>query len=794
MRQHRLPRTAALSVLVLLFAACSVIGDGDDKGKQEQGKPFADPIDPVWEKEIGGGFLEAVHTGGDRITLSSKRVVMGLDPATGAERFRTRVEHCTSSAPNVDGDIALTQGRGCRAVALIDGATGERKWRTKIPPTSEYDAGGNTVTVGDRTVSVVQFCDQVTRLSLETGTKLGVIAPKDRLCANEVATDGDLIAVWRDAETGDTPDDHGTGWVAPHAGRAAYELYDADSGERLWRRIADREDGGLSEQAIVNAEPLYLALEENGRTETRRYSRTGPRPGPFLGRGSARGGAFSPLGVSDGVLVGSYESNGPGGPGRYFAYDLETGDELWSRVHSGAPATKPDRSPAVLAGVDGGGVVLAHRHTDIDGEDGPTNQWWFTRWDLRTGEDAGVAGWVADTENSLEIWQVAAGQVLGRSNDVVQAFRLPESEQGTALPWSSEKGWGDDEVRPGPGADPCMAVSAESLRAVGLRAGRPVPADCFWKESSSPARSHRGLRVRVDVAAPYDGDGIDDDEAMTATAAAEALVEQRREAFDSELMVGSDISTTMPDPRPLGGLGDEAYSTSGARFLGDFGVGWGGYLLVRVHNVVIEVQAETTYGSGTRGASPPSPRNVEDGVVAAAADVAEALGLDLEELTEPAGGPAKTTRGACADLDQDAGRLGLGPRMRLQVGPSDPRWTDCAWRRRTDDGPADLNAHVYAADASPLTGRSGGQVARALVDDSRLRGSKDLDGVGGEASIHRHDVENEETGYVSDEYTVTARLDNLVVQVSHTRTDRAPTATIRADAVAMVKTVLEELG
>ena len=47
-------------------------------------------------------------------------------------------------------------------------------------------------------------CDEIRRFDLATGRPLGVIAPGDRKCANETATDGRVIAVMADPETAET--------------------------------------------------------------------------------------------------------------------------------------------------------------------------------------------------------------------------------------------------------------------------------------------------------------------------------------------------------------------------------------------------------------------------------------------------------------------------------------------------------------------------------------------------------------------------------------------------------------
>ncbi len=777
----------------LVFAACSGAGDGEeDAGQKPEPTPAA--LEPAWtatapENQTGEGDLYL--TGDDRVLYVRPESVAAYDGGSGDREWQRRVPNaCTISEPNDAGDIAVTLGKKCRDVAVVDGKTGKQRWRTHISPvSSRYDSGDVVARIGDRSVTVIQFCSQVTRLSLRDGKRLGILAPQDRACANEADSDGQLIALWHDPETDDTPDDHGTGWIPSWEGKAAFELYDADTGKRLWRRAVDREAGGLETGAVVNSDPVILALTDEHHTTMRKYRRTSPKPGRYVGRQlPSTGDAFQRLGVADNVMVGMYTgSSGANGDGqRVFAFDLESGRELWSRSY-------PNAVGAAVAGLDENGVVVTHGEADSDDEGEITYKTWVARWDLRTGEDAGLVGRIDETGESYgsSVWEVKDGVLYAAGADL-RAYELPEPDPEQGLPVAAD--WAEEDVRPDPLLEACAEIRPATLRKLGLRHSveLPAPANCTWVEHGQPEYSARGLQVNVTIAEPEDVPDVLEDEGKTAVENARELVKEQVEVPDDGF--GLHVTSAMhhppvPDPKPLDGVGDEAYGSSGTLAYGSNGAPTGSYLIVRERNVVVEVAAEGNYRVAYRGAGPPSLHDSETGVVAAAQDVFDALELDVS-LPEPPADQGRFARvgDVCGALDDDATALGLKASPRIMPSGSDPRVASCAWSADADLAD-EVHVHAYAAAPSALTGETSKEVAKRIFQTSG-RSNPRLKGIGDEARIYRDDDTWESEGYANSDRDVFVRKGNLVVQVAYTHWGEGAGDRVERDAVRMARKAL----
>lgn len=783
---------ACLYVLTcaLVLAACS--GDDDESGTEPKPESKPAALEAAWtapapENQTGEGDLYETRDG--RILYVRNGTVRAYDAETGKRSWMRSVPRsCSASEPNKAGDIALTVGKECRDVAVIDGRTGKVRWRTHIPTVSpRYDSGDVVASIGDRTVTVIQFCGQVTRLSLRNGKHLGVLAPHDRACANEADSDGQLIALWHDPETADTPDDHGTGWIPSWEGKAAFELYDADTDERLWRRSVNRESARLESGAVVNADPLILALTDDNHATMRKYSRTSPKPGRYVGRQLPHSnGVFDPIGVADGVLVGMYGHSNLAGTGRrLFAYEVETGRELWSRMY-------PDDLTTAVVGVDEDGVVVTQgdMETDADGES--MYRTLVERWDLRTGEDVGLVGRIDEPGRSYgpSVWEVADGTLYAAGSDL-RAYELPKPDPDRGLP--DDLDWADGDVQPDPLTDACAEIQPATLRQLGLSRSieLPTPADCTWIEHDQPEYSDRGLDVNVTFAEPGTlpemGSASDGNTAVqNAKALVKASVKQP-EGDDFSVHVTSATShPPMSKPKLLDGVGDEAYASSGAYLPGDGGATAGSYLIVRKRNVVVEVKAEGSYQVLHKGAGAPSLHSSEAGVIAAARDVFTHLGLDITApQAPPDDGRFKRARGMCSALDDDVAALGLKASQPIMPAGSDPRAAECAWSENAELAD-ELYVHAYAAAPSPLTGETAREVAKRIL---HISGGKDprVKGLGDQATIYRSDATWAGDGYANSDRELVVRKGNLVVQVAYSHWGEGVGDEIERDAIRLAR-------
>lgn len=775
---HHSPRRAlvtltALAVVASLAAACSSEdasprpaggGDAGDDGRQPA------VLEPAWTTTVASSFDgRGFRPVADGYVFTRYDGVLRLT-ADGTRQWSRPLRNACATAVNAAGDVAVTSGRKCRAVSVLDGATGKVRWTTRVPLVSQrYDSGDMRVSIGDRAVSLVQFCGQVTRLAVRDGRQLGILAPHDRKCGNEADSDGRTVAIWRDPEDAATPDDHGTGWIPQTPGVGAFELYDADSGRLLWRREADRQLSSLREGAVVSSDPLVLALEEHGRTTLRRFTRTSARPGRPVGRLlGAHDGSFTSIGTADGVLLGTFSSSaGSTGP-RLHAFDLTTGAELWSRdlVASGQATSFS------LAGTDEDGVVVSV--TQPGGDD----RTWLLRWDLRTGEDAGVIGVLTEPANAFAL---EGGAVLVAGRDSVAKVPVGTADPEVVVPVGDDPGWSADDVR---AMADCTAITDETLRLLGLAAsaGLPTPADCTWRERE-PSYSDRDLSVEVTIAAPA---GIGD-RTTPASEAAGGTVDQLLERQASSTDVDG---AGLPDPQPLDGLGDEAHGASHAHLRGSNSDESSAFLVVRVRNVVVAVRSTGRFDVARRHAAPAPLENAEDGVLRAAREVLASYGLSLGDGPERAADGTHTdVPDVCRLLAADARAAGLGRPTDVTRPGSGPRISSCAWT-----GPGELNdelvVHAYAVDGGLFTDDTADQRAQAVLDGSSHERARPLPGFGDRAAIVRIDASEARDGYDNSWRQVWVRSGNLLVNLDLSRWGAGLGARTEAEALRLTRKVL----
>ncbi|WGY01376.1 PQQ-binding-like beta-propeller repeat protein [Nocardioides sp. QY071] len=756
----RAPRRTAASVAAVLLALTAAACDTADEPAGRSGGsagPRPAELSVDWTRPVSALNARVTPTADGYVVAGSGVTALGKD---GSVRWTQDVDaKCAASEPNAAGDVAVTHGRKCQTVSLVDGVTGELRWTVRIPLVSKrYDSGGMALGLGERALTLVQFCGQVTRLAVADGSRLGVIAPHDRKCANEADSDGRTLAVWHDPVDASTPDDHGTGWIPQTDGEGAFALYDVDSGKQLWHRAAGRRGGDLRPGAVVSSDPLVLALTERGHTTLRRFTRDDPTPGVAIGRqlDAYAGSAFTALGVAGDVLVGSTTSPGDVRSGaRLYAFDLATGEQLWSRQ-----VQEPGTNLLVrtVAGVDADGVVVAtsdaqRRSGDDEGRT------WLHRWDLRTGEDSGVMGVVPQPSSALAL---DGDAVLLGTADEIRRVTLPDADPEVTAP-QAEPAWQDGDVRD---VADCLAVSDRSLHLLALDASRdlPAPIDCHWSETAEPSYSSRDLWVDVTVARPTPAAG--DQEARTATEAAEEVVRQL--VAEAPGRTGNRVELELAPARPVDGLGDEAWAVSAADLSGSIGADTAGYLVVRVRNVVVVAQYAGGFDVGYRHAAPPPLGQVEDGLLLVAREALASYGLDLgADPARPADGDRAAAPDVCALLDRDARGAGLLEKTVITRSGVNPRVSSCAWTEAGDEAD-DLTAHAYAVDGSRFSGADATATA-AAIHAASVYDARRVKGLGDRADLLASDATVAEDGYANSRRELWLRKGNLLVNIDYSR-------------------------
>lgn len=773
----------AVSVTLLALSAC---GGGGPASPTEGSTPAPKPAEPArltpeWTHPSGQKSLRWVAPTADGYLLFGEGITALR--SDGSLRWSQQLaDRCTTSAPNDAGDVAVSHGRKCRSVSVLDGATGKVRWTTRVPLVSKrYDSGNMQVSLGNRAVTLVQFCGQVTRLAVKDGRQLGILAPHDRKCANEADSDGRTLAIWHDPEDASTPDDHGTGWIPQTPGNGTFALYDADSGKLLWRREANRQGSDLSAGAVVSSDPLVLALKEKGHTTLRLYDRKDPAPGAHLGRQLAAfgGPGFEVLGVADGVLVGSAVSGLQATPGvgpRLYAFDLTTGEQLWSRdVNPYGGSTLS----TTVAGVDTDGVVVA---TAEGGGGDDTDRTWLVRWDLRTGEESGVIGVLPGRSSALTLEK---GTVLVAQKDSIARVPLRAADFEVTAP-RTDLPWADGDVRDV--TPDCLAISDGTLHLLGLDASRklPVPLDCHWSENSEPDYSSRDLWVDVIVGEP--GVAAGDREAQTAVEGAKEII--RKRVSEPSGRSGTLVELELGKAEPVAGLGDEAYVVSAARMTGSVHSSTAGQLVVRVQNVVVVVEYAGGYDVPYRRAAPAPLAQVEDGLLQAARETLASYDLELGADPErPADGGHTKVPDVCALLDDDARSDGLTERTAVSPKGHLPRSSSCTWSE-TGDRADDLTVHAWAVEGSRFQGGDAVATAEAVHAASADPDARKLKDLGDRADLLRQDSKEKNDGYDNSRRELWVRDGNLLVNIDYSRWGTGLGASIEAEVLRLARKVL----
>ncbi|MBM9459680.1 PQQ-binding-like beta-propeller repeat protein [Nocardioides sp. zg-536] len=250
--------------------------------------------------------------------LVGVRYVLGLDARTGDrlwERLlprRCSVSDTTPYAGSSSAYLAVVTGTSCSELLLLDVRTGAERWRV----TAGFDASlaqVPLVAAGERAVTVIDRCETVWRFDLATGRELAPLAGlgAQRCGAVTVDTDGVSIVAWVRTSGDGAP--------------GTLVVFDADSGEVLWRRPGTRT---LDRLKVLNSSPLVL--EEGGRrgTVVREYvSATGPPTTLWSGSALDYEDDAWLIGTGAATLFGVFGTPWSATPVR--GYELGSGREPW---------------------------------------------------------------------------------------------------------------------------------------------------------------------------------------------------------------------------------------------------------------------------------------------------------------------------------------------------------------------------------------------------------------------------------------------------------------------------------
>lgn len=201
---------------------------------------------------VSGGGLAA--EGATVYAATSYGEVVALDAATGAVRWRQRVDAPIEGAPAVDGGMVYVAGRDGGAWA-IDAGSGKVAWQVIGSPASSGYIGTAAPTVADRAVIFPSGAgDLMAVLKIGGGTKVWQTSLAGKRLGRAFAQSFDV--------TGDAALVGGTLYTGTAAGRTV--AVDAGSGDLLWSAA----EGALGPLAVaggsvflVNDEAMLVRLD-----------------------------------------------------------------------------------------------------------------------------------------------------------------------------------------------------------------------------------------------------------------------------------------------------------------------------------------------------------------------------------------------------------------------------------------------------------------------------------------------------------------------------------------------------
>lgn len=536
------------------------------------------------------GPVEVASDGEVTVVVRDEQLT-AYDSSSREVLWRTRVpEVVCGTSGMVNGHLALLADDApgfadCGQVWLVDATDGEVRWRRDLGDALGVRRPGVALTPA--TVYAAGACSEVRRFDVGDGDVLPPLGDTGD-CGTSWALDDTALASARALEGGRT------GFTL--------DVEDAVTGRRLARDTFVPDDGRVG--TVLTTDPLVVQVSDGPYNALHRYDDRG-RPAGYLGRAL---GPYSDreevraVARLDDVLVLAHEDL----PG-YTAYDLGTGEELW--------ATDDDR---LLAGSDGRDLVWT-QPVQVVGDDGTaTPQQQVTR---TSAADPGEGELLGALTGTAQVTAVSGADLLVDDGSGVDVVPLPAQARGAApAPGPSvldgfvvdDPALADGDVLPSEVDDPCPAIGADTLTALGLRAEVPAPATCRWLDYTSLRPGEVSLDVAARAVRPgelpagqslIDPDPGVEEAAATATGAATQIFSRETRRWDD-----------------LDGPGDEARGVSRTNRRGTISTA---RIRVRSGNVIVEVDASTSGPVGPAGR--PVPVDVlEEAVRDAAEDVLDA--------------------------------------------------------------------------------------------------------------------------------------------------------------------------
>lgn len=754
-RAHPLFLVLLLSTLVLSACSGEDTEDPEQRGQEDVHLPvtWETPTDP----EGTSVTLDRAHwiTDSAYVRVGADHAV-ALDLATGDQLWRKdfpqRMQVCdTTQDANPRGMGAMLVGvDGCNQLLVLDTNDGKVLWRRAL---GAEEAEGKP-TINAKAVTVDIRCGAIRRFAVQGGKELPAPLTPDRKCAHESSHTSDLLALHRDPETEDTPDDHGTGMIPPHDSSGWFELRRADNDRLLWKRPVD---GDVTLHRLVSTDPVTLETTERGQRLLRVVDDRG-RPVHTVGKALSLMAGMDVTDVHDGQLLATYPARQESStvPPRIHAYDLATGKESWT--------WQPAVNSQVL-GVQGDGLLILER-LDVESETGSEPQLWLTRRSLEDPEEAQALGRLPDhvDQNSFA-WDDE--RLILRSGESTVGIDLPDDGLADELPTNvsaQEPEWDEGEVEPADAVDSCEDVKPATLRRLGIRiAAGPPPAGCSWREDRRPDHVEREIAVDVAVASPED----------------KSATEEAKAAFEESLHQNDDLA----DARPVQGIGDEAVINE---WSGGVGTSARVVLAVRWRNVVATFRSDVSALDPGKGSWVPAVHQLEDATITAASEVLGPLGMDPPDPQARKGrGGAARVADLCTLLQPDGAELVPGT-VPLDATPrtaTDRRASRCVWDDDSDQG-SNLSVRAYAAPAGVATAAAAR--AKAMFAATTAPEDDSVPGLGDEASLDTF----EHDGGRFRSLDLTVRKGNLLVRVDLSKHGYPSTEQMRADLERIARKAL----
>lgn len=399
---------AALSgvlLLSLLGTACSSGGSGEDKPEKKDAKPPA--LKQLWAMDADS--VGAVWQHEDTVAVAHGEALTGHAADSGRKKWELPLPEGASGVclageqVNADGfGVVLLERKGdCDLLVRVDIRDGSLGWRK---PLKTHHSGSSTrakLSI-DKVVTVGGMCRELEQFAVKDGARLPNPAKRGKDCFTALH-DGSVLAVQHAPERSRQA---GDGY------RVDLEAYEADTGKKLWQRTVDGEDSTVRQ--IVASDPLTLATREGDTSNIRSYDSQG-KPTPVVDSSAGEIGAIAAVG--DGVLVLSQK-------GRWRAYDLREGKELWTRKKRGHFTPK---------------IVQRDSLVSVRSIDDPAarDSTWVTRHDLRDPDKQQMLGTIDGPMVQLASWDAKRLYVM--NEDQFEVYALPAkgkpfSRQGTPNP------------------------------------------------------------------------------------------------------------------------------------------------------------------------------------------------------------------------------------------------------------------------------------------------------------------------------------------------------------------------